>query len=93
MRAGLGIGILAEMAVTNADHDLRALRAPDAVAGCITWAVLPRSKVLRSYTLTLLKALAPQLDPRELRQILEGNLEPRWPTPPDWTELSQPITQ
>ncbi len=93
VRAGLGIGILAEMAVTNADHDLRALRAPDAVAGCITWAVLPRSKVLRSYTLTLLKALAPQLDPRELRQILEGNLEPRWPAPPDWTELSQPITQ
>jgi len=51
-----------------------------------------RERVLRDYALELLKALAPQLDRRDLRRVLEGNAEPAWPTPPSWTELSQTIT-
>lgn len=92
VRAGLGVGLLAEMAVSAADADLRAWSAPPQVADCITWAVLPRDRVLRDYALDLVHALAPQIDVRDLRRVLEGNQAPNWPTPPDWITLSQPIT-
>lgn len=93
VRAGLGVGLLAEMAVGHGDAaDLVALPAPAAVPECVTWAVLPRERVLRDYALELLQALAPQLDRRDLRRVLEGNAEAAWPTPPAWRELSQSIT-
>ncbi|MDI9240604.1 LysR family transcriptional regulator [Lysobacter sp. LF1] len=92
VRAGLGVGVLAEMAVGSRDDDLKALLAPDALPECITWAVIPRARVLREYALALLHGVAPQLDRRDLRRVLEGNLEPRWPQVPTWRELSQPIT-
>lgn len=91
--AGLGVGVLAEMAVgAREDSDLLALPAPAALPECVTWAVLPRAKVLRDYALELLHHLAPQLDRRDLRRVLEGNLEPHWPPPPTWVELTQTIT-
>jgi len=93
VRAGLGVGLLAEMALGVADEgDLRALPAPAAVPGCIAWAVLPRERVLRDYALELLHAVAPQLDRRDLRRVVEGNQEPAWPAPPTWTTLGQAIT-
>ena len=92
VRAGLGVGLLAEMAVSAADQDLRAWGAPPQVADCIAWAVLPRDRVLRDYALDLVQALAPQIDVRDLRRVLEGNQVADWPAPPEWTTLSQPIT-
>ncbi|WP_149194909.1 LysR family transcriptional regulator [Luteimonas suaedae] len=93
VRAGLGAGLLAEMAIgVREDEDLRLLPAPEALPECITWAVIPRGRVLREYALALLHALAPQIDRRDLRRVLEGNEEPHWPVPPTWTELSQPIS-
>lgn len=93
VRAGLGVGLLAEMAISaGQDTDLVARPAPPEFPECITWAVLPRERVLRDYALELLKALAPQLDRRDLRRVLEGNAEAVWPTPPTWVELSQTIT-
>ena len=93
VRAGLGAGLLAEMAVgPREDGDLRIVDAPAAIPECITWAVVPRGRVLREYALALLHGVAPQLDRRDLRRVLEGNLEADWPTPPTWRELSQPIT-
>ena len=90
--AGLGVGLLAEMAFSaHDDADLRALTAPGAIPECIAWAVLPRERVLRDYTLELLHALAPQLDRHDLRRVLAGNMEPKWPTPPSWVELSQSL--
>ena len=86
VRAGLGVGLLAEMAMGTNDADLRALPAPEAVPECVAWAVLPRERVLRDYALDLVVALAPQLDRRDLRRALEGNIEPRWPEPPRWSE-------
>ena len=50
----------------------------------ITWAIVPRGRVLRDYALALLHGLAPQIDSRDLRNILEGNLPPLWPEPPRW---------
>ncbi|MFC3551045.1 LysR family transcriptional regulator [Lysobacter cavernae] len=92
VRAGLGVGVLAEMAVGIRDDDLKALPAPAALPECITWAVIPRARVLREYALALLHGIAPQLDRRDLRRVLEGNLEASWPPAPSWHELSQPIT-
>ncbi len=88
VRAGLGVGILAEMAVVPGDTDLRVLPAPAALPECITWAVLPRGRVLRDFTLHLLHLLAPQIDPTDARRVVAGNAEPAWPTPPAWQELS-----
>jgi LysR family cys regulon transcriptional activator len=92
VRAGLGAGLLAEMAIgQREDADLRVLPAPVELPECITWAVIPRGRVLRDYALALLHGLAPQLDRRDLRHVLEGNQEANWPQPPSWLELRQPI--
>lgn len=92
VRTGIGVGVLAEMAVGAADTDLVALPAPPALPVCVAWAVIPRSRVLRDYTVELLHALAPQLDRHDLRRVLEGNQAAAWPVPPDWTLLTQTIT-
>jgi DNA-binding transcriptional LysR family regulator len=89
VRAGLGVGILAEMAISNNDTDLHALPAPDALPECVTWAVLPRGRVLRDFTLRLLRELAPQIDPIDVRRVVAGNAEPAWPEPPAWSNMSR----
>src|SRR5690606_36181476 len=71
---------------------LRILPAPAGIPECITWAVIPRGRVLREYALTLLHRVAPQLDRRDLRRVLEGNREANWPKPPGWQELRQSIS-
>jgi DNA-binding transcriptional LysR family regulator len=92
VRSGVGVGLLAEMAVSAADHDLRAWVAPAPIAECIAWAVLPRDRVLRDYALELVHVLAPQIDPRDLRRVLDGNQAANWPLPPTWESLTQTIT-
>ncbi|HEX5951850.1 MAG TPA: LysR substrate-binding domain-containing protein [Rhodanobacteraceae bacterium] len=87
VRAGLGVGILAEMAISPKDTDLRVLRAPHALPECITWAILPRGRVMRDFALRLLREVAPQIDGIDLRRVVAGNAEPAWPEPPSWTEL------
>ena len=92
VRTGLGVGLLAEMAVTAADTDLRAWAAPSVINECIAWAVLPRERVLRDYALELVHVLAPQVDRRDLRRVLDGNQVADWPSPPTWQSLTQTIT-
>ncbi|WIG56656.1 MAG: Transcriptional regulator, LysR family [Rhodanobacteraceae bacterium] len=87
VRAGVGVGILAEMALARDDTDLHALPAPDALPECVTWAVLPRGRVLRDFTVRLLRELAPQIDATDLRRVVAGNAEPAWPVPPRWHDL------
>lgn len=92
VRAGMGVGLLAEMAVTAKDTDLRAWPAPKEINECIAWAVLPRERVLRDYALELVHVLAPQVDRRDLRRVLDGNQVADWPLPPTWEALTQTIT-
>ncbi|WP_288729303.1 LysR family transcriptional regulator [uncultured Pseudoxanthomonas sp.] len=92
VRTGMGVGLLAEMAVNAGDADLRAWPAPAEISECIAWAVLPRERVLRDYALDLVHVLAPQIDKRDLRQVMDGNREPDWPVPPTWEALTQTIT-
>ncbi|WP_066094342.1 LysR family transcriptional regulator [Xanthomonas massiliensis] len=92
VRSGVGVGVVAEMALSAVDADLRAWPAPAEIAECIAWAVLPRERVLRDYALEMVHVLAPQIDPRDLRRVMEGNQEPAWPAPPSWEALTQTIT-
>lgn len=93
VRAGLGMGVVAEMAVSAInDADLRVWPAPTELPECVTWAVVPRGGVLRDYTRALLLALAPQLDRHDLRRVIDGVQSPDWPATPTWAELSQAIT-
>jgi len=92
VRTGLGVGLLAEMAVSAGETDLRAWPAPAAIPECVTWAVLAQGRVLRDYVLELVHVLAPQIDTRDLRRVLDGNQAPNWPLPPSWEALTQGIT-
>lgn len=93
VRSGLGVGLLAEMAVTGEDTDLVALPAPATIPECTAWAVLPRERVLRDYTIELLHTLAPQIDPRDVQRVLAGNQEAAWPKPPAWSELGTVLSK
>lgn len=84
VRTGLGVRVLAEMAIRDDDEALVALPAPESLPECVSWAVLPRERVLRDYTLDLLLALAPQLDRHDLRRAAAGHAEPTWPEAPRW---------
>lgn len=93
VRAGMGVGLLAEMALgVQEETDLAILPAPAAIPECIAWAVLPRSRVSRDYALELIHAIAPQVDRHDVRRVLEGNAEADWPAPPSWVELTQTLT-
>ncbi len=93
VRAGLGMGVVAEMAVSPVDDaDLHVWPTPAELPECVTWAVVPRGGVLRDYTRCLLLALAPQLDRHDLRRVIDGVQSPAWPRTPSWTELSQSIS-
>lgn len=88
VRAGLGVGLLAEMALLPDDRlDLTALPAPAEIPECIAWAVLPRERVLRDYSFELLRQLAPQIDRRDLKLALEFGEPMPWPEPPAWRPL------
>jgi DNA-binding transcriptional LysR family regulator len=86
VRAGLGVGILAEMAVQDADlEDLVVLPAGDLFARCITWMVLRRDRIMRDYAFDFVELFAPHIGRSALRRVLDGQDEaPIWPEPPHW---------
>ena len=60
VRVGLGVGVLAEMALLAEDAaDLRVLSADGLFPICTTWIVLPRDRVLRDFTLEFIAQFAP----------------------------------
>jgi len=86
-RAGLGVGILAEMAMLAEDaRDLQELDAADLFAPCTTWLILRRDRVPRTYAMALVELIAPQLDRRDLQRALSGEIPAQWPPPPKWRE-------
>ncbi|MEP6485342.1 MAG: LysR substrate-binding domain-containing protein [Rudaea sp.] len=88
VRVGLGVGILAEMAVLPEDsRDLHQLDATDLFPDCTTWIVLRRDRVARSFVLTLAQLIAPHLDIRDLQRALAGEPPTRWPAAPQWQDL------
>jgi DNA-binding transcriptional LysR family regulator len=89
VRAGLGVGVLAEMAVRSQDGgDLVVLDAGHLLPECTTWLVLRRDRVMRSYVLDLVAQIGPHLDRRDVQAVLAGDADPTWPEPPAWGEVS-----
>jgi DNA-binding transcriptional LysR family regulator len=88
VRAGLGVGVLAEMAMLPGDHgDLRDLPADDLFATCTTWIVLRRDSVLRDYALEFISRFAPHLETREITRAVANNATAAaWPEAPHWRE-------
>jgi LysR family transcriptional regulator, cys regulon transcriptional activator len=92
--AGLGVGILAEMAMSAADtRELVALDIDNLLPVCTSWLVLRRDHVLRSYVSHLVRLVAPQIDEAELRRVAAGHAEPDWPIPPLWSEVHPRIAR
>jgi LysR family cys regulon transcriptional activator len=89
VREGLGVGILAEMALLPADaSDLLVLDVPvELLPVCTTWLVLRHDSVPRSYALALVELIAPQLDRRDLQRALNGEAPAQWPQSPLWSEI------
>jgi len=87
VRAGLGVGVFAEMAMTDADSaDLRVLPATGLLPTCTAWVVLRGDRVLRDYALELIAALAPQIDRRDVARVVQGAASADWPPPPHWRD-------
>lgn len=86
VRVGLGVGVLAEMALLAEDAaDLSVLRADGLFPTCTTWIVLPRDRVLRDFALEFIALFAPQIDRRDVRRAFDhGDFAGEWPTPPHW---------
>ncbi|MGH8172015.1 MAG: LysR substrate-binding domain-containing protein [Rhodanobacteraceae bacterium] len=88
VRAGLGVGVFAEMAMLADDaRDLVVLDGTALFPECTTWLVLRRDRVLRTYAAALAEFIAPQLDARDLQRAVVGELPARWPNPPIWSAL------
>lgn len=87
VRNGLGVGVLAEMAVLDSDSDLRVLSADGLLPVCTTWLVLRRDRIVRDFTLDFAAALSTQADRRDLRRLLDdGDPAPAWNSAPHWRD-------
>ena len=87
VRAGLGIGVLAEMAMLASDTDLAVLPAEHLFPRCTTWIVLRRETVLREYTLEFITQFAPHLDRSDVARALSGDKAAgEWSAVPHWRE-------
>lgn len=89
VRAGLGVGVLAEMAMLAGDTDLASLPTEHLFPPCTTWIVLRRECVPRQYMLEFIAQFAPHLDRRDVVRALNGvRAAGAWPRVPRWPEAS-----
>jgi len=87
VRAGLGVGVLAEMAMQDSDSDLHTLPADHLFPACTTWIVLRRDSVLREYMLEFIHLFAPHLDRRDVaRAVANDAAAIDWPDVPPWAQ-------
>lgn len=94
VRAGLGVGILAEMAMHDRDADLHVMPADDLFAPCTTWVVLRRDSVPREYTLAFIQLFAPHLGRREVSRVVAGEPpDSAWANVPHWRDRSESRTR
>lgn len=85
VRAGLGVGVVAEMAVdAEADRDLVAISTRGLFDPCTSWAVFPTSRMPWDIALDLVLELAPQHDARILRRAFALGHSPQWPATRFW---------
>lgn len=87
VRAGMGVGVLAEMAVQPSDsNDLHVLAADHLLPRCTTWLVLRREGVLREFTMEFITRFIPHLGRRTIDRALgSGARDHPWPEAPPWS--------
>ena len=92
VREGLGVGLLAEMALDpTADSDLHAIALAGLLPRCTTWAVLRQDRVMRDYTLVLLNLLSGLSVSTIQRLAQEGSVSLNKAPVPMWSEVNQKI--
>ena len=92
VRAGLGVGIFADMAFTEEDaNDLHQIDAEGLFPECTTWLVLRRDRVLRARAATRAELIAPQIDQRDRQRAHAGEEPEHWRQPPYWSELQKKL--
>ncbi len=84
VRSGLGIGLIAEMAVGD-DHDL-VHRPIEGLPACHAYALLRRDRVARDYVVDLAAALTPHFSRRDLVRALHPRGVLPEVTAPDWRD-------
>ncbi len=90
VRAGFGVGVLAEMAQSAEDGDLARIEAVGLFPQCTCWVLLRRDRILRDYTRSLLQRLLPRVHGNELQRLLRGvQAAPSIPAP-HWRERRTP---
>lgn len=90
VEAGLGVGILAEMAILPADKKkFRVIDTSHLLPDCITWLVLRRGRLLRPYEIDFAAQFLPQLDRNALQRAIDGGPEPEWPQPLAWQDFDK----
>lgn len=92
VRDGIGIGLLAEMAVDEAaDPDLAIIPLRDLFPRCTAWAVLKRDRVLRDHVAFLASSLS-GLPEITIQRMVSGNLTPPLPHQvPLWIGRPSPL--
>lgn len=83
VRAGQGIGILAEMALGDSNQNLVTIAADGLFPSCTAWLLLRRDRLLRDYMLAFINDLLPHIHSADLRRILDDGADfsgaiPHW---------------
>ncbi|MBO9710310.1 MAG: LysR family transcriptional regulator [Caulobacter sp.] len=89
VRSGLGVGIVAEMALGGTGGDLVRIDVDPLFPACTTWAVLRRDRVLRDYVVDFLTMLAPHLRARDLQRLVRSGYRPAQSLAPTWRALRE----
>ncbi len=88
VRAGLGVGILAEMAILPEDRADLELRCIDnLLPTCTTWILVRQDRLLREYALAFISGLAPQIERKKLPRMLNPDEPDQFPAPFHWRDL------
>jgi LysR family transcriptional regulator, cys regulon transcriptional activator len=89
VRAGFGVGILAEMAYGHDDGDLMRINADDLLPQCTTWLLLRKDRLLRNFTLSLIQRLIPGLHADDMQRLMLQEISIPFDTP-HWREHHAP---
>jgi LysR family cys regulon transcriptional activator len=72
VRLGMGVGIIAPMAIDPADTDLTVIDAAHLFAAHTTWIGFRRGLLLRKYMTEFIRLLAPHADKRSIDRAREA---------------------
>jgi LysR family transcriptional regulator, cys regulon transcriptional activator len=72
VRLGMGVGIIAPMAIDESDHDLVVIDASHLFAAHTTWVGFRRGLLLRKYMIEFISLLAPHADRRTLEKARDA---------------------